>query len=175
MSSRSTQPFVGFSCANLPETLIEDELFGHEKGAFTGASSTRRGRFELADRGTLFLDEIGDLSLGLQPKLLRVVQERSFERLGGSKPVAVDVRSREEWDAVHIEGSEFLTQELMQQMMTDWPKDREIVFMCHHGVRSLDAASYFAGHGFSNVKSLSGGIDAWSVQVDPALPRYHVE
>lgn len=92
MSSRSTQPFVGFSCANLPETLIEDELFGHEKGAFTGASNTRRGRFELADRGTLFLDEIGDLSLGLQPKFLRVVQERSFERLGGSKPVAVDVR-----------------------------------------------------------------------------------
>ncbi len=92
MSSRSTQPFVGFSCANLPETLIEDELFGHEKGAFTGASNTRRGRFELADGGTLFLDEVGDLSLGLQPKFLRVVQERSFERLGGSKPVAVDVR-----------------------------------------------------------------------------------
>jgi two-component system response regulator HydG len=92
MSSRAAQPFVGFSCANLPETLIEDELFGHEKGAFTGASNTRRGRFELADRGTLFLDEIGDLSLGLQPKFLRVVQERSFERLGGSKPVAVDVR-----------------------------------------------------------------------------------
>jgi DNA-binding NtrC family response regulator len=92
MSSRATQPFVGFSCANLPETLIEDELFGHEKGAFTGATNSRRGRFELADRGTLFLDEIGDLSLGLQPKLLRVVQERSFERLGGSKPVAVDVR-----------------------------------------------------------------------------------
>src|SRR5580700_3608452 len=92
MSSRVAQPFVGFSCANLPETLIEDELFGHEKGAFTGASSTRRGRFELADGGTLFLDEVGDLSLGLQPKFLRVVQERSFERLGGSKPVAVDVR-----------------------------------------------------------------------------------
>jgi DNA-binding NtrC family response regulator len=92
MSSRSTQPFVGFSCANLPETLIEDEVFGHEKGAFTGALSTRRGRFELADHGTLFLDEIGDLSLGLQPKFLRVVQERSFERLGGSKPVPVDVR-----------------------------------------------------------------------------------
>jgi DNA-binding NtrC family response regulator len=92
MSSRSAQPFIGFSCANLPETLIEDELFGHEKGAFTGATNARRGRFELADRGTLFLDEIGDLSLGLQPKLLRVVQERSFERLGGSKHVAVDVR-----------------------------------------------------------------------------------
>ena len=90
-------------------------------------------------------------------------------------PVIVDVRAREEWDAVHVEGSEFLTQELMQEMMTAWPKDREIVFLCHHGVRSLDATSYFAGHGFSNVKSLSGGIDAWSVQVDPSLPRYHVE
>ncbi len=92
MSSRAAQPFVGFSCANLPESLIEDELFGHEKGAFTGATGTRRGRFELADHGTLFLDEIGDLGLGLQPKLLRVVQERTFERLGGSKPVAVDLR-----------------------------------------------------------------------------------
>ena len=92
MSSRAAQPFVGFSVANLPEALIEDELFGHEKGAFTGASGMRRGRFEMADRGTLFLDEIGDLSLGLQPKLLRVLQERSFERLGGSKPMAVDVR-----------------------------------------------------------------------------------
>lgn len=92
MSSRAAQPFVGFSVANLPEALIEDELFGHEKGAFTGASGMRRGRFEAADRGTLFLDEIGDLSLGLQPKLLRVLQERSFERLGGSKPVPVDVR-----------------------------------------------------------------------------------
>jgi rhodanese-related sulfurtransferase len=90
-------------------------------------------------------------------------------------PVIVDVRAREEWDAVHIEGSEFLTQELMQEIMTAWPKDREIVFLCHHGVRSLDATSYFSGHGFSNVKSLLGGIDAWSVQVDPSLPRYHVE
>lgn len=92
MSARAEQPFVGFSCANLPETLIEDELFGHEKGAFTGATSVRRGRFETADHGTLFLDEIGDLSLNLQPKLLRVIQERSFERLGGSQSVSVDIR-----------------------------------------------------------------------------------
>src|SRR5260221_8932396 len=90
-------------------------------------------------------------------------------------PVIVDVRSREEWDAVHLEGSEFLTEELMQQMMTDSAKDREVVFVCHHGVRSLDAASYFAGHGFSNVKSLPGGIDAWSVQADASIPRSHVE
>jgi transcriptional regulator with GAF, ATPase, and Fis domain len=83
---------VAFSCTNLPETLIEDELFGHEKGAFTGAHTFRRGRFETADQGTLFLDEIGDLGVGLQPKLLRVLQERSFERLGGNTTVSVDVR-----------------------------------------------------------------------------------
>jgi DNA-binding NtrC family response regulator len=92
MSSRATRPLTAFSCANLPETLIEDELFGHEKGAFTGALMSRRGRLEAADQGTLFLDEIGDLGLGLQPKFLRVLQERSFERLGSSTPVTVNIR-----------------------------------------------------------------------------------
>ena len=92
MSLRAAQPFVAFSCANLPETLVEDELFGHEKGAFTGALTMRRGRLEMADRGTLFLDEVGDLGIGLQPKLLRVLQERTFERLGGNTPVAVNLR-----------------------------------------------------------------------------------
>jgi DNA-binding NtrC family response regulator len=92
LSSRSTGPLVAFSCANLPETLVEDELFGHEKGAFTGALITRQGRVEAADHGTLFLDEIGDLSLGLQPKLLRVLQERNFERLGSNKTISVDIR-----------------------------------------------------------------------------------
>ncbi len=92
MSPRTAHPFVAFSCANLPETLVEDELFGHEKGAFTGALAMRRGRLETADRGTLFLDEVGDLGLGLQPKLLRVLQERTFERLGGNTPVAVNLR-----------------------------------------------------------------------------------
>jgi DNA-binding NtrC family response regulator len=92
LSSRSAGPLVAFSCANLPENLVEDELFGHEKGAFTGAMISRQGRVEAADRGTLFLDEIGDLGLGLQPKLLRVLQERSFERLGSNKTINVDIR-----------------------------------------------------------------------------------
>jgi DNA-binding NtrC family response regulator len=92
LSGRNTGPLVAFSCANLPENLVEDELFGHEKGAFTGAMMTRRGRVEAADHGTLFLDEIGDLGIGLQPKLLRVLQERNFERLGSNKTIAVDIR-----------------------------------------------------------------------------------
>lgn len=91
-SQRVSGPFVPFSCANLPETLIDDELFGHEKGAFTGATGMRRGRFEAADHGTLFLDEVGDLALDLQAKLLRVLQERSFERLGSCTPLNADVR-----------------------------------------------------------------------------------
>lgn len=92
LGPRNSGPLVAFSCANLPETLVEDELFGHEKGAFTGALLGRRGRVEAADHGTLFLDEIGDLGLGLQPKLLRVIQERNFERLGSNKTVSVDIR-----------------------------------------------------------------------------------
>lgn len=91
-SPRSTGPFVAVSCAALPETLIESELFGHEKGAFTSATQTRKGRFELANGGTLFLDEIGDLSAAVQVKLLRVLQEREFERVGGNKTLTVDIR-----------------------------------------------------------------------------------
>src|SRR5436190_586371 len=91
-SPRASGPFVAVSCAALPETLIESELFGHEKGAFTSATQTRKGRFELADGGTLLLDEIGDLSQAVQVKLLRVLQERSFERVGGSKTLTVDIR-----------------------------------------------------------------------------------
>ena len=91
-SSRSRDPFIQLSCAALPETLLESELFGYEKGAFTGAADSKPGRFELADTGTLFLDEIGDISLTVQVKLLRVLEQMSFERLGGSKTINVDVR-----------------------------------------------------------------------------------
>ncbi|MFZ1198636.1 MAG: sigma-54 dependent transcriptional regulator [Desulfobacterales bacterium] len=91
-SPRREKPFVAVNCSALAETLLESELFGHEKGAFTGAVSMRKGRFELADTGTLFLDEIGDMSTGLQVKLLRVLQEKVFERVGGTKPVAVNIR-----------------------------------------------------------------------------------
>jgi Nif-specific regulatory protein len=91
-SRRAGRPFIKVNCAALPETVIESELFGHEKGAFTGAVSARKGRFELADGGTLFLDEVGDLSAGLQIKLLRVLQEREFERVGGASTLKVDVR-----------------------------------------------------------------------------------
>ena len=91
-SARKNGPFVAVSCAALPETLIESELFGHEKGAFTSATQSHKGRFELADGGTLFLDEIGDLSAAVQVKLLRVLQEREFERVGGIKTLTVDIR-----------------------------------------------------------------------------------
>ncbi|MHB8792707.1 MAG: sigma-54-dependent transcriptional regulator [Thermoleophilia bacterium] len=91
-SNRNGKPFIQLSCAALPETLLESELFGYEKGAFTGANDSKPGRFELSDTGTLFLDEIGDISLTVQVKLLRVLEQMSFERLGSSKTINVDVR-----------------------------------------------------------------------------------
>ncbi len=103
-------------------------------------------------------------------ELLRRLKEEP-----GISIALIDVRSREEWDAVHLNESQFLTQELMQEILSSWPKEREIVFVCHHGVRSLDAAAFFAGHGFTEAKSLAGGIDAWSVRIDSSLPRYHLE
>lgn len=92
LSPRRERPFVSLNCAALSETLLESELFGHEKGSFTGATTERKGRFELAHGGTLFLDEIGEISPAFQTKLLRVLQEREFERVGGIKPIHVDVR-----------------------------------------------------------------------------------
>jgi formate hydrogenlyase transcriptional activator len=92
LSSRSSNTFVRLNCASIPSGLLESELFGHEKGAFTGALTQRRGRFELADQGSLFLDELGDISIDLQPKLLRAIQEHEFERLGSTRTIHVNVR-----------------------------------------------------------------------------------
>ncbi|HJW94714.1 MAG TPA: sigma-54 dependent transcriptional regulator [Thermoanaerobaculia bacterium] len=92
LSPRRNKPFVAINCAAIPDTLIENELFGHEKGAFTGASSRQIGKFELADGGTIFLDEIGELALGVQSKVLRVLQEKRFERIGGTVTLDVDIR-----------------------------------------------------------------------------------
>ncbi len=92
LSRRAPHAFVEVNCAAIPEDLIESELFGHEKGAFTGASSRHRGKFDLAHEGTLFLDEIGDMSLKTQAKILRILEEQRFERVGGSRPIQVDVR-----------------------------------------------------------------------------------
>ncbi|HZI61457.1 MAG TPA: sigma-54 dependent transcriptional regulator [Pyrinomonadaceae bacterium] len=92
LSSRRDKPFVAINCAAIPETLIENELFGHERGAFTGASDRRQGKFELATGGTVFLDEIGELPLAVQGKLLRAIEEKVVDRIGGRSPIAVDVR-----------------------------------------------------------------------------------
>jgi two-component system nitrogen regulation response regulator NtrX len=92
LSNRREKPFVEVNCAAIPEDLIESELFGHEKGSFTGATTQRKGKFDLANEGTLFLDEIGDMSLKTQAKVLRILQERKFERVGGTRTIEVDVR-----------------------------------------------------------------------------------
>jgi Nif-specific regulatory protein len=91
-SPRATKPFVAINCAAIPETLLESDLFGHERGAFTGAATQKKGRLEVADGGVVFLDEIGELAPALQVKLLRVLQEREFERVGGTHPVKVNIR-----------------------------------------------------------------------------------
>ena len=112
LSARKTKPFIAVNVGALPDTLLESELFGHEKGAFTGAAERRLGRFELADRGTIFLDEIGEIPVGTQVKLLRVLEEREFMRVGGTAPITVDVRVVAATNRPlreHVESGEFRT------------------------------------------------------------------
>jgi two-component system, NtrC family, response regulator len=114
-SSRAGEPFVSMNCGAVPENLLESELFGYEKGAFTGAANLKQGKFEFADRGVLFLDEIGEMPMNLQVRLLRVLQEREFQRVGGNKDIHVDVRIiaatnkdlKEEVDAGRFRGDLF--------------------------------------------------------------------
>jgi rhodanese-related sulfurtransferase len=104
---------------------------------------------------------------------MQIAAVEAAELVKAGKARLVDVRSKEEWDSVHISGSTFFTQELMHEV-GGWPREQLIIFVCHHGVRSLDAAAYFSGHGLENARTLRGGIDAWSSEVDPSLPRYEL-
>jgi rhodanese-related sulfurtransferase len=110
-----------------------------------------------------------DLKLQITPaELASVLQSDPAAKL-------IDVRTREEFDAVHVAGAIFFTQELMNEALGSWDRRALLAVIDHHGLRSMDAAAYFAGHGFENVKSVRGGMDAWSAEVDPALPRYELE
>jgi rhodanese-related sulfurtransferase len=102
-------------------------------------------------------------------------QEVETRRAAGEKVRLLDLRTREEWEAVRIQGAEFVNQELIQRLMSSEGRDGLLVFYDHKGIGSLDAAAYFAGHGFANARSLRGGIDAWSRKVDPKVPRYELE
>jgi len=113
--------------------------------------------------------DAADRAMQIEPRVLA-------DSMANGEPVnLLDVRTREEYEAVKIDGAELFTQESMQKILSTWPRQQLFVIYDHQGTRSLDAAAYFQGHGFENVKSLRGGIDAWSAEVDPKLPRYHVE
>jgi rhodanese-related sulfurtransferase len=109
-------------------------------------------------------------------RAMQIEPRELADRIGrGEKVYLLDVRTREEFDAVKIDNAHLFTQELMQEIQSKWPRENPLVIYDHQGTRSMDAAAYFQGHGFENVKSLRGGIDAWSAEVDPKLPRYHLE
>lgn len=99
-------------------------------------------------------------------------RELHDHRAGGGEAILLDVRTPEEHEIVRLEGARLVTRELVTEILENWPRDRELITYCHHGVRSLDAARFLVSHGFNNVRSLSGGIDAWAAEIDPSLPRY---
>ncbi|ARU40316.1 two-component system response regulator [Armatimonadetes bacterium Uphvl-Ar1] len=198
-SDRKENPFVAISCAALPETLLESELFGHEKGAFTGADQAKAGRFELADSGTFFLDEVGDIPMPIQIKLLRVLQEREFERLGSTKPTRVDVRlvtatNRDLQEAVD-DGSfrlDLLYRLQVVEIMLPPLRDRreDIVPLCEHFLakyaaennRKLasvgaEALALLEGYGWpGNVRELENTMERATVMAGPdemeLLPKH---
>lgn len=109
-------------------------------------------------------------------RAMQIEPRELAERIGRNESIyLLDVRTREEFDAVKIDNAHLFTQEMMQEIQSKWPRESLLVVYDHEGTRSMDAAAYFQGHGFENVKSLRGGIDAWSAEVDPKLPRYHLE
>ncbi|MBI2059933.1 MAG: rhodanese-like domain-containing protein [Nitrospirae bacterium] len=129
----------------------------------------------MANHGVTDMQEVMSFILKSEDgeKQMRVSASDTAQLLKqGSAIKLVDVRDEHERRMAAIDGSVLLTRELAQEMMESWPKDTPIIFHCHHGIRSLDAASYFAGHGFTNVRSMTGGIEAWSAEVDPTVPRY---
>ena len=117
----------------------------------------------------IIASDAADRAMEIEP------QELSNRRATGTAVRLLDIRTREEFDAVKLSGARFFTQESMQEILAEWPREELIVIYDHQGTRSLDAAAYFQGQGFENVKSLRGGIDAWSREVDSSLPRYHLE
>jgi rhodanese-related sulfurtransferase len=126
----------------------------------------------------LNVDEVIDhiVTSDAEDRAMEIEPRELTDRIaGGEKIQLLDVRTREEFDAVKLPEALFFTQELMQEILSNWSREILVVIYDHQGGRSLDAAAYFQGHGFVNVKSLRGGIDAWSIEVDPALPRYHLE
>lgn len=117
---------------------------------------------------------VEDERMSIQPvELSEALKEKTPDNRNTVR--ILDIRTREEFEAVHMKGSVLFTQELMKEIMSEWPREELLVILDHRGLRSLDAAAYFAGHGFTNVRSLKGGIDAWSEQIDPSLSRYIVE
>jgi two-component system NtrC family response regulator len=181
-SSRSSSPFVSINCAAVPENLLESELFGYEKGAFTGAISLKQGKFEFANGGTLFLDEVGEMSLNLQVKLLRVLQEHEFQRVGGNKDIQVDVRIiaatnknlREEVDGGRFRGDLFFRLNVVRIEVPPLRDRRDdIPFLVAHfvnrlaeklgcGIRTLDPDVTSALYSYSwpgNVRELENVIE----------------
>lgn len=141
---------------------------GYEPGDILGEVAARHNITDM-DEVLSFIEEAEQID-----QRIKISPKEVAEALkNGAKPRVIDVRTPEEFKLAQIEGAELITEELAQEIHS-WPKDTNIVFFCHHGNRSMDAASYFAGHGFTNAKSMTGGIDAWSQEVDSKVPRYEV-